>query len=316
MKKNDVIVFIILCTLALAQTVVACVDLILWVKIILAICLFAGFLVILILKTKDIIKTIKDANRQAQKEGLTTNTLSMLDMYAILKIAPQYNADGTLKDIYQLLNLEPQYDENGNRILTIYEKLGINPRVDKNGNEIPHVVVIKNRVNAIIKLKAAPLPLTYISREELIAGKYPLPPIPPVVGEKEQPPLASIKGLPVVKMPPKPVNTPKPKPSKPNLPSKSAPIKISDQKIKYKSVSEVGASSSLFGIVKPAKKVGTDNSVKPNNAQNNNDGDKKSRVEKVTIDKSTPEKNYHKENPVDINKKDKGVTPTEEMIIF
>ncbi len=258
MKKDNVVHLIALFVLTALQVVVACVDFVLWLKIALAIILFVGVLITIVLKTKAKIKRLKREKENLKNNVKPNNNLSLLDMYAILKIAPQYNADGTLKDIYQLLKIEPQYDENGNRIVTIYERLGINPNIDKNGDEIPRVVVIKNRVNALVKLKAAPMPLVYVPREQLIAGYTPVI-AQPIVGA-EKPSAPSIKQVQVVKMPPKPAKE-KPKPaSKPKLPGKSKGISISKAKIAYESPKGVltYADSNIFAINsknKPAPKT-------------------------------------------------------------
>lgn len=233
MKKDNVIYLIALFVLTALQVVVACVDFVLWLKIVLAIILFVGVLITMILKTKAKIRRLKREKENLKQNVKPNNNLSLLDLYAILKIAPQYNDDGTLKDIYQLLKLEPQYDENGNRIITIYEQLGVNPNFDKNGDELPKVVVIKNRVNALIKLKAAPMPLVYVPREQLITGYTPVI-APPIVGA-ETLSAPSIKQVPVVKMPPKPAKE-KPKSApKPKLPGKSKGISITKLKIAYES---------------------------------------------------------------------------------
>lgn len=258
MKKKDIVLFIVSLTLITLQTIVACIDFVLWLKIILSIILFIALVLIIVLQVKAYIKQIKDANKNIGNVEGTPNTLSMLDMYAILQIPPQYNADGTLKDIYELLQLEPQYDDEGNRILTIYERLQLNPKFDKNGNEIPRVVVIKNRVNAIVKLKAAPMPLTYLPREQLITGYNPIK-TEPVIGVDalEKP---SIKQVPVVKIPPKPVAKAKPKSApKPNLPGKKGKITISKPKVSYKTTQEFGAGANIFAIDKPGSKKPSSN---------------------------------------------------------
>lgn len=249
MRKKDIEFFIIALVLTVLQTIVACLDFALWLKIILSILLFVALVLIIVFRAKAHIKQILKAKKDVSNVDISPNSLSMLDMYAILQIPPQYNADGTLKDIYELLQLEPQYDENGNRIITIYEMLKVNPKFDKNGNEVPRVVVIKNRVNAIIKLKAAPMPLTYIPREQLITGYNPIKPEPVIgIDTIEKP---SIKQVPVVKLPPKPVAKAKPKSApKPNLPSKRGKISISKPKVKYSTAEEFGAN--VFAIEKPA----------------------------------------------------------------
>jgi hypothetical protein len=119
-------------------------------------------------------RLIKEKIEKAKK----INTI--LDIYAILGIPPQYKQDGTIKDVYELLGIEPVYDENGNRKLTIYELLGINPLFTSAGEEIPYVVCIKNRARALVKLSKAPQPLTYkprakgeekIKQEQVVAAQ-------------------------------------------------------------------------------------------------------------------------------------------------
>lgn len=304
MKKKDVVFFIISLLLTVAQVVVACLDFVLWLKIMLSIILFSLIVLIIILRTKARIKHTKKTQQDVEGVALKPNNLSMLDMYAILQIPPQYNADGTLKDVYELLQLEPQYDENGNRIITIYEMLKINPKFDKNGNEVPQVVVIKNRVNAIVKLKSAPMPLTYVPREQLISGYQPII-LPPIVGVEEQT-KPSIKQIPVVKLPPKPAGKPKPSAPKPNLPGKSAKISISKPQIKYSSVKEFGAN--IFEIEKPApviKKVDSTPKSAPVEVKNNpvNNKAKHGEVTKVVINKvktPTPAKSETKSSEAEI----------------
>ncbi len=89
---------------------------------------------------------------------------TLLDIYAILGIPPQYNSDGSLKSVYQLLGINPQYAEDGSRILTIYELLGINPLFKQDGTEIPTILRVKNRVNSIVKLAESPIPLYFKPR--------------------------------------------------------------------------------------------------------------------------------------------------------
>ena len=198
-NKRNVLFFICLSALVILQATITNLNIKLWLKIVASVVVYAMVLFALIFHAIKLIKMLKKKDDEEQIIQIPKPTVpTFLDMYAVLKIPPQYNMDGTLKDMYQLLGIEPQYDQDGNRILTIYEKLGINPRFDENGNELPTVVRIKNRVNSIIKLQAAPEPLTYIPREQKIAGHLPYLPVPDLT-EKPASEEIQFKNIPVVK---------------------------------------------------------------------------------------------------------------------
>jgi len=99
----------------------------------------------------------------------------IIDLYNRAGIPVIYDEEGKIKNIFELLGLKVLYDENGNRIATIYEQLGIVPRFKKDGKEVPTFLVIKNRVNGLIKpakgtgsLKRL---LTDAQKEELLLRK-------------------------------------------------------------------------------------------------------------------------------------------------
>ena len=108
--------------------------------------------------------------KQSNKFTLTDEDLIML--YNRAGIPVIYDENGKIKDIFELLELEIEYDEKGNRKSTIYEKLQIIPRFRKDGKEIPTVMIIKNRINALVKPKnktgALKLALTDEQKEEML----------------------------------------------------------------------------------------------------------------------------------------------------
>lgn len=241
MKKKDILQYVLLCIVVDAYAVVACLDVALWIKLLSMICAFTLIAVTLLLKLKRVTKEAKLAKDNKQKTAPAG--LTMLDIYAILKIAPQYNNDGTLKDVFQLLEIKPEYDANGKRILTIYEKLKLNPTFNNQGQEVPTVVVIKNKVNSLVKLKAAPIPLTYVSRDDLTYGKTPI--VVPQPMTKEQPKEPQFKQMQVVK----PAIKPAPKPAKkPDVKyaKSSKGIAITKPQIKHYKATEVGVGANTF----------------------------------------------------------------------
>ncbi|MCR5553133.1 MAG: hypothetical protein K6F08_00045 [bacterium] len=107
-------------------------------------------------------KIIKEKRRQALiKKQKEERERRLRELYEILGIEIQYNADGSIKDLYQLLGLEVKRDENGRRILLSYELLGRLPKFNEFLKEIPNVFIIKNRVKKVAKGIAEPLVLTY-----------------------------------------------------------------------------------------------------------------------------------------------------------
>lgn len=138
-------------------------------------------------------KELEEELKKLEEKKKQKNTL--LDIYAILGISPQYKSDGTLKNIFELLKIEPQYNEDGSRILTVYELLGINPKFSQLGYEIPYVFRIKNRINSLIKATAT-LPLYYVPRRDLYSGKKILPIY--TEGNKEQEKAAKQKQPPII----------------------------------------------------------------------------------------------------------------------
>lgn len=149
------------------------------------------------------LKLFKELELQKQNDQKKAKeTASLLDVYAILGIPPQYKSDGSLKDVYELLGIKPQYSSDGKRINTIYEQLGINPRFTQGGTEIPFVLRVKNRVNSLVKLQKTTAPLIYFPRDKQIIGdKHILP--QPVTAEKKEP-LPDIKQTKVIKPAAKP----------------------------------------------------------------------------------------------------------------
>lgn len=261
-NKKNILLYVLLSVLVAVQVVIVNLSIRLWLKIVISIVVYATVLCILILHTKKVLKASKVKAKVAAEPKMLkpVSDPSLLDIYAILKIAPQYNADGSLKDMYQLLGIEPEYDEHGNRISTIYEKLGINPKFNANGQEIPYVLRIKNRANSLIKLQAAPMPLVYLPRDKQIIGQKPILPVPILTEQKEQPP--QFKQIPVVK----PAKKPQAKPSKPaavNYGSGARKVSVTGTpKVSYsaiKTVSESSAGINLFTIQQKKAEV-----VKPN----------------------------------------------------
>ncbi|MBO4569712.1 MAG: hypothetical protein J5689_00645 [Clostridia bacterium] len=107
-------------------------------------------------------KIIKERRKQALiKKQKEERERRLRELYEILGIDVQYNADGSIKDLYQLLGLEVKRDENGRRILLSYELIGRLPKFNEFLKEIPNVFIIKNRVKKVAKGIAEPLVLTY-----------------------------------------------------------------------------------------------------------------------------------------------------------
>jgi len=118
-------------------------------------------------------KIILKVNLLGEKIIITDRDI--IDLYNRAGIPVIYDEEGKIKNIFELLGLKVLYDENGNRIATIYEQLGIVPRFKKDGKEVPTFLVIKNRVNGLIKpakgtgsLKRL---LTDAQKEELLLRK-------------------------------------------------------------------------------------------------------------------------------------------------
>lgn len=177
-KKINVNIFLNILTIVLTCAMLA-VGLIVNSAISIAIIVITSVFIIAIqiynfLKYKQLLKKLLQEKEREEQKQKTINTL--LDVYAILGIPPQYKPDGSLKDIFELLCITPVYDENGNRKLTIYEVLGINPKFTQSGIEVPRILRIKNRVNSLIKLDKSTSPLIYFPREKQIIGdKHILP---------------------------------------------------------------------------------------------------------------------------------------------
>ena len=268
-NKKKVLLYVLLSVLIAVQVVVVSINIKLWLKIVLVAMCYVGILVGIILHTKHMLKTLSqlEAKKAGEAKAIKPASATLLDIYAVLKIAPQYNPDGTLKDMYQLLGIEPQYDANGNRIETIYERLGINPMFNANGQEIPYVVRIKNRVNSIVTLKAAPLPLIYIPREEKAAGKQGLPVLPEPILTEQTEKAPSFKQLPVVKPVLKKAAAKPAKAPAVNYGKGGAKVSVSDNKISYHATviaSGAGGGVNLFAIA-PRKSDKTEN-TKPETA--------------------------------------------------
>lgn len=95
------------------------------------------------------------------------------ELYELLGIEIVYNEDGSIKDLYQLLGIKKEQN-NGVRVLTSYELLGVLPRFNELGIEIPNIVIIKNRINRLVKGIKEPLVLTYKAKaKENQADKKP-----------------------------------------------------------------------------------------------------------------------------------------------
>ena len=235
-NKKEILFYALLCSLVVMQIAVVNLDIWLWLKIVSALFTHAGMVCLIIFHTKQVIKNNKAVlemqKKQAQQQVVINPTL--LDMYAILKIPPQYNADGSLKDMFELLGIEPKFDKDGNRIATIYEQLGINPHFNSNGQEIPFVLRIKNRVNSIITLKAAPPPLIYITREQKISGMRPVLPVPILTEQTQVQPQFKKSQIVKVETNNKPKNK---KPASVNYGKSSLKVSVTSmQKLKYASV--------------------------------------------------------------------------------
>lgn len=199
LKVNSNVCCAIAILCVLAKVAVGCFVTHFVIKTIIVSALFITTLVMLALVHK---KKVNDINSalQALAGGTPKVSSSLLNIYAILGIPPQYNPDGTLKDIYQLLQIEPQYDADGKRLLTIYELIGANPVFDKDGKEIPFVVRIKNRVDSIAKIKEGTLPLTYKSQQAQIMGKVSAHKIQEIVNPAEKTEQKIINKAPVQKV--------------------------------------------------------------------------------------------------------------------
>ena len=109
-------------------------------------------------------KKIQKINLSAKKFVITDQDL--IDMYNKAGIPIIYDEEGRLKNIFELLGVSETYDENGRRILTIYEQLGIVPRFTKQGVEIPTVLVIKNKINGLVKPEKKTSVLTRVVTDE------------------------------------------------------------------------------------------------------------------------------------------------------
>ena len=218
-KKNSNIIFDILSIiLTIVQTVLLFVTFNKIVKIVLLCTIFAVICLLIVLSVKKQYQKIKITIKEIEELRRKKQEISLIEIYGILNIAPQYNEDGTLKDIFQLLGIKPEYDENGNRKLTIYELLGINPRFSKDGKELPTVTRIKNRIYALVKTQQA-IPLFYVPRNKKMIDERYLP-LPVVEEKKDQNKGAptSFKQVVVVKTQAK-KPAPKENPKKPNYAS-------------------------------------------------------------------------------------------------
>lgn len=252
-KKKSILIYVLLVLLVVSQILVVSLIALPWLKIVLSSVLYLAMICILVLTTKSILQAQKKVEtKPGDPVALKPVDPTLLDMYAILKIPPQYNADGSLKDMYQLLGINPQYSADGTRNLTIYERLGINPRFTQDGKEVPYVLRIKNRVNSLVKLQAAPLPLVYFPRDKQITGQKPILPEPILTEQKDQAP--QLKQIPVVKPPvKKQASKPAGKPAKVNYGGSAQKVSVTSvQKINYKPINIVseGISTglSLFTI--------------------------------------------------------------------
>lgn len=153
-KKKNIFSVLILCFSVVEASLIVLVSvgvLKLWLFfVLLGVCaLPIVVFAVLVAKLK---KKIELAKLKAQNDVKSSGNY-MLDIYAILGVAPQYDKDGKLIDIYEILKIKPVFDEQGNRVLTVYELLGVAPLLDENGNEIPVVFALKNRVGKIAKVR-------------------------------------------------------------------------------------------------------------------------------------------------------------------
>ena len=71
-----------------------------------------------------------------------------------------------MEDIFELLKIVPQYDADGKRLPLVYELLKMMPEFTKDGQEKPLVFAIKNRVKKVAKGIVSPLTLTYKPKKE------------------------------------------------------------------------------------------------------------------------------------------------------
>lgn len=176
-KQKKYLVFdIISIILIVLQVVLIFIDFSKLIKTIVLSILFLLVLMILIINLKQHRLLVAKKQKEIDEIKKRKQEVSLIEIYGILGISPQYNQDGSLKTIFELLGIEPQYDENGNRLPTIYEILGVNPKFSKDGVEIPLVFRIKNRINAVVKTQQS-IPLFYVSKErKMIDERYlPLP---------------------------------------------------------------------------------------------------------------------------------------------
>ncbi len=256
-KKKRTILGLVACSLTVLQAVVANINTWFWLKTTLSGCLFVATIVVLIVMDRLVAKAYKVEVPLTEPIALKPTDPTLLDMYAILKIAPQYNTDGSLKDMYQLLGIAPMYDEKGNRILTIYERLGINPTFNASGKEVPTVLRIKNRVNSLVKLQAPTTPLVYVPRDLQIVGQKPvIPPPSTVVTPDKVEKQPTIKDVPVVKTKaPAPKKQGAKKPSV-NYGASQRATKVGDYEVEYKAVKRVDGTGGFnpFSIKDKTKK--------------------------------------------------------------
>ena len=187
MKNKNLIWVILSCLTTIAVSAVQLLSIQLWIKILVSVfgCLIVS--AILVVAAIGLVRRRKKMleKKKAEQKLNSEAVLSPLDLYALLKIVPQYNSDGSLKDIYDLLQISPQYDEKGKRLLTIYEKLGINPKFNQNGAEIPYVLIIKNRIKSLAKVQEATAPLIYYPRSKQITGEKLVLPVPVMQGDEK-----------------------------------------------------------------------------------------------------------------------------------
>ncbi|MBQ8468763.1 MAG: hypothetical protein IJ542_03290 [Clostridia bacterium] len=202
---------------------------IVWLKVVLILLVFAANVYLICYAYSKLKKLEKQLEKEIKELEEKKKKTTLLDVYGILGISPQYKQDGTLKDIFELLGIEPQYDEKGNRIETIYELIGINPRFTADGVEIPLVFRIKNRINALVKASAA-VPLYYLPRDLLMLGlrPYPMQPLPPEIEGK--PKDNGAKKPPIVIKVGSSTKGKTSKPEMPNYPAVAKPAKKPDKK--------------------------------------------------------------------------------------
>lgn len=262
-KNSSLSLLLFQCISVISLAVLLLINNYFWIKFAIASVIASAICVVSVLSYVKQIKThkktllksgslLKKTNNATDSDIIPTDrALSMLDIYALLGIAPQYNADGSIKDVYQLLQLRPEYDEKGKRILTIYERLGINPNFTANGVEVPYVLRIKNRVGSIAKLAQSTEPLIYYPRDKQIIGdKTPVLPVPPLVSEDGKPVIKDKK--PAITIVKKTIKKPEAKKPAPVKYSSASPRSISIQQsgIKKPKVNVIELSASIVGTVK------------------------------------------------------------------